>query len=244
MSTHVLLPHGKTVDLDAVTVIRSVSDTESKKFNERMATLPGGTGVISDRRWTVALEVKGESGIQTRYTADVSVGELVARLGEAGSRFKLIDNGNAAIDTSAKAILIRNLLARDGSDKQAVVHIDGGSSNGLLVSKDPDGIRAELGSQASHLRQVGEEGFVDVARIRSVSKFDASKALAEGQQRFTTAVQIEGVYRPQYFRAEAHAITGDSVIDTRVAPNGPSARANATERNGAARNPRPGADAK
>ncbi len=67
MPTPVLLPHGKTVDLDAVTVIRSVSDTESTSFNERMAMMPGGTGVISERRWTVALEVKGETGIQNRY---------------------------------------------------------------------------------------------------------------------------------------------------------------------------------
>lgn len=84
--------------------------------------MPGGTGVISDRRWTVALEAKGENGIQTRYNSDVSVGQHVERLGAAGSRFKLI-GGNAAVDKSAKPILIRNLVARDGSDKQAIHRI-------------------------------------------------------------------------------------------------------------------------
>ncbi len=243
MSTHVLLPHGKTIDLDAVTVIRSVGEPESQKFNERMALLPGNAGVISDRRWSVALEVRSETGIKTRYTADITVGELIARLGEAAARFKLIDGDHAAIDKTAKAILIRNLVARDGSDKQAIVHIDGGSSNGLLVAKSPADIKAELGPQAAHLRQVGEEGFLDVTRIKSVSKFDPEKPLEAGQQRFTTAVQIEGVYRPQYFRAEAHEITGGSVIDTRSAPNGVSARNTAQARAGAARGKRPSADA-
>ena len=243
MPTTVLLPHGKTVDLDAVAVIRSVSANESQRFNERMATMPGGNGVISDRRWTVALEVKGEKGIQTRYTSDVTVADLVSRLGDAAKRFKLIDGGNAAIDRSAKVILVRPLGARDGSDKQAIVHIDGGSSNGLMVTKSAADIRAELGSQASRLRPVGDEGFVDVSRIKSVSKFDPDKGLAEGQQRFTTAVQFEGVYRPQYFRAEAHEITGATVIDTRTAPDAAAARAGAHARAGAGRDKRPSADA-
>ncbi len=124
------------------------------------------------------------------------------------------------------------------------MHIEGGSSNGLLVTRTPADLHAELGPQASHLRPVGEEGFVDVARIKSVSKFDPEKPLAPGQQRFTTAVQIEGVYRPQYFRAEAHEITGDSVIDARTAPDGERARKSVTARAGAARSTRPSADAK
>lgn len=243
MPTSVLLPHGKTVDLDAVTVIRSVSANESQRFNERMAAMPGGNGVISDRLWTVALEVQTDKGIQTRYTADVTVGQLVERLGDAAKRFKVIDAGNAAIDRTAKAVLIRPLGARDGSDKQAVVHIEGGSSNGLLVTASASEIRAELAGQASHLRQVAEEGFVDTARIKSVSKFDPAKELAEGQQRFTTAVQFEGVYRPQFFRAEAHEITGSSVIDTRVAPDGGAARAGAQARAASGRSKRPSADA-
>jgi hypothetical protein len=243
MPTSVLLPHGKTIDLDAVAVIRSVSPNESQRFNERMATMPGGTGIISDRRWTVALEVQGEKGIQTRYTADVTVAELITRLGDAAKRFKTIDAGNAAIDRSAKVVLIRPLGARDGSDKQAIVHIDGGSSNGLMVTTSAADIRAELGSQASHLRQVGDEGFVDTARIKSVSKFDPDKDLAEGQQRFATAVQFEGVYRPQYFRAEAHDITGATVIDTRKAPDAAAARSGAQARAAAGRAKRPSADA-
>ncbi len=243
MPTPVLLPHGKTVDLDAVAVIRSVSANESQRFNERMATMPGGNGVVSDRRWTVALEVKGEKGIQTRYTADVTVAELISRLGDAAKRFKVIDGGNAAIDKTAKVVLVRPLGARDGSDKQAIVHIDGGSTNGLMVTKTAADIRAELGAQASQLRQVGDEGFVDVSRIKSVSKFDPDKDLAEGQQRFTTAVQLEGVYRPQYFRAEAHDITGTTVIDTRAAPDGASARAGAQARATTGRASRPKADA-
>jgi hypothetical protein len=195
-----------------------------------MATLPGGNGVISERRWTVALEVRGEKGIQTRYTADVKVADLVARLGDAAKRFKVIDAGNAAIDRNAKVILVRPLGQRDGSDKQAIVHIDGGSSNGLMVTKSAADIRTELGAQAGHLRQVGDEGFVDTSRIKSVSKFDPDKDLAEGQQRFATAVQFEGVYRPQYFRAEAHEITGTSVIDTRTAPDAAAARDGADKR--------------
>lgn len=243
MPTSVLLPHGKTIDLDAVAVIRSVSANESQRFNERMATMPGGNGVISDRRWTVALELQGEKGIQTRYTADVTVADLVARLGDAAKRFKVIDAGNAAIDRSAKVILVRPLGTRDGSDKQAIVHIDGGSSNGLMVTKTAADIRTELGPQASHLRQVGEEGFVDTTRIKSVSKFDPDKDLAEGQQRFATAVQFEGVYRPQYFRAEAHEITGAAVIDTRTVPDAASARAGAQARATTGRSKRPSADA-
>lgn len=243
MPTSVLLPHGKTIDLDAVAVIRSVSENESTRFNERMATMPGGNGVVSDRRWTVALEVKGEKGIQTRYTADVTVAELVSRLGDAAKRFKVIDGGNAAIDKSAKVVLVRPLGTRDGSDKQAIVHIDGGSTNGLMVAKSAADIKAELGPQASHLRPVGDEGFIDVSRIRSVSKFDSDKDLAEGQQRFATAVQFEGVYRPQYFRAEAHDITGAAVIDTRAAPDGASARTGAQVRAAAGRDKRPSADA-
>lgn len=208
-----------------------------------MATMPGGNGVVSDRRWTVALEVRGEKGIQTRYTADVTVAELVSRLGDAAKRFKVIDGGNAAIDKSAKVVLVRPLGARDGSDKPAIVHIDGGSTNGLMVTKSAADIRTELGPQASHLRQVGDEGFVDVSHIKSVSKFDPDKDLAEGQQRFATAVQFEGVYRPQYFRAEAHEITGTTVIDTRAAPDGASARAGAHARAAAGRDKRPSADA-
>lgn len=243
MPTPVLLPHGKTVDLDAVAVIRSVSANESQRFNERMATLPGGNGVISDRRWTVALEVQGEKGIQTRYTADVTVADLVARLGDAAKRFKVIDGGNAAIDRNAKVALVRPLAVRDGSDKQAIVHIDGGSSNGLMVTMSAADIRAELGAQAIHLRQVGDEGFVDTTRIKSISKFDPDKDLAEGQQRFATAVQFEGVYRPQYFRAETHEITGAAVIDTRTAPDAAAARAGAQARAAAGRAKRPSADA-
>lgn len=243
MPTSVLLPHGKTVDLDAVAVIRSVSANESQRFNERRATMPGGNGVVSDRRWTVALEVRGEKGIQTRYTSDVTVAELVSRLGDAAKRFKLIDAGSAAIDRSAKVILVRPLGARDGSDKQAIIHIDGGSSNGLMVTKAAADIRTELGGQASHLRAVGDEGFVDTTRIKSVSKFDPDKDLAEGQQRFATAVQFEGVYRPQYFRAEAHVITGSAVIDTRTAPDEGGARAGAQARAAAGRDKRPSADA-
>lgn len=243
MPTSVLLPHGKTVDLDAVAVIRSVSPAESQRFNERMATMPGGNGTISDRRWTVALEVKGEKGIQTRYTSDVTVADLVSRLGDAAKRFKLIDGGHAAIDRNAKAILIRPLAARDGSDRQAIVHVDGGSSNGLMVTASAADIKAELGSQASHLRPVGDEGFVDTTRIRSISKFDPDKVLEEGQQRFTTAVQFDGVYRPQYFRAEAHDITGATVIDARTAPDGAAARAGAQARAAAGRAPNvPAAD--
>ena len=243
MPTSVLLPHGKTIDLDAVAVIRSVGANESQRFNERMATMPGGNGVISDRRWTVALEVKAEKGIQTRYTSDVTVADLVARLGDAAKRFKLIDAGNAAIDRNAKVILVRPLGTRDGSDKQAIVHIDGGSTNGLMVTKTAADIRTELGPQASHLRPVGEEGFVDTTRIKSVSKFDPDKDLAEGQQRFATAVQFEGVYRPQYFRAEAHEITGAAVIDTRTVPDAASARAGAQTRATTGRSKRPSADA-
>lgn len=243
MTTSVLLPHGKTIDLDAVAVIRSVGANESQRFNERMATMPGGNGVISDRRWTVALEVKGEKGIQTRYTAEVTVADLVARLGDAAKRFKLIDDGNAAIDRSAKVVLVRPLGQRDGSDKQAIVHIDGGSTSGLLVTKTAADIRTELGPQASQLRQVGDEGFVDTTRIKSVSKFDPDKDLAEGQQRFATAVQFEGVYRPQFFRAEAHEITGAAVIDARTAPDAAAARTGAQARAATGRGKRPTSDA-
>src|SRR5262245_4393721 len=49
MPTPVFLPHGKTLDLDSVTVIRSVSENESTRFNNRAATLPGSSGVVSDR---------------------------------------------------------------------------------------------------------------------------------------------------------------------------------------------------
>lgn len=243
MPTQVLLPHGKTVDLDAVTVIRSVGQPESQKHNERIATLPGSSGIVSDRRWTVALEVMGENGIQTRYTSDVTVAELVERLGDAGRRFRPIDGGQAALDRNAKAILIRPLGRRDGSDKQAIVHIAGGSSNGLLVTASAAAIRAELGAQASHLRQVGDEGFVDTSRIRSISKFDPDKELAEGQQRFTSAVQFDGVYRPQFFRAEAHEITGGKVIDLRTAPDAAAARNGAETRARKGRDPKaPAAD--
>lgn len=226
MPTAVLLPHGKTVDIEGVKVIRSVSQQESDNFNERMARMPNNAGLISNRRWTVALEVpNARGGISTRYTSDVDVAELVGRLGPAGQNYDLIDGSNAAIAKDAKVHLIRPLQERADSANRAVIHVEGGSSNGLMVQATASDIHAELGAKAAGLKAIGDEGFINPERIVNISAFDESRELAEGQQRFTSAVKFEGVYRPQYFKADATTLTGKQVIDTRAEASRPAAKA-------------------
>jgi hypothetical protein len=225
MATTVILPHGTSIDLDAVKVIRAVGEKESDGFNHRMAARPGGTGIISDSRWTVALEVMGEKGITTRYTRDpdadrngpLTVAKMVAALGDAGRRFQVVDGGTAAVDVNAKAIAIRPLAAREGSDNLAVVYIAGASGNGLFVANDVEGIRKELGPRAAHLSQIGQEGYIDRSKIERVGAFDPDKELHEGQTRYVTSVKLAGIGRPQFFQADAATITGSTVVDTRAA---------------------------
>ena len=117
MPTPVLLPHGKTIDLDAVAVIRSVSANESTRFNERMATMPGGNGLVSDRRWTVALEVRGEKGIQTRYTADVTVAEQLneKNLDALKTALKSVTGKDVALNVKVDPSIIGGLVVKLGS---------------------------------------------------------------------------------------------------------------------------------
>ncbi len=218
-SLNVILPHGKSMDLDGVAVIRSVDQKESDGYNARLLEdlkqRPGYDGVVPSRRWSVALEAANSDGrVNTRYTTG-SVKELVTAAPELQRRFQLIDGGQAAVSQAAKVHLIRPLAGRDGSDKRTVVHVEGGSSNGLLVTSSMADIKAELGPKAAHLTAIGQEGFIDRSRIARVDAFDPNAELEAGQQRFTIAVRFEGVYRPQYFVADEATLRGAPVIDLR-----------------------------
>ena len=179
MSLLVRLPHGQSLDLSDVNVIRSVDQKESDGYNDRIAA---DLGTHSQRRWTAAIEKPGESGkITTRYTSDITVAQLVSAAPALKDRFDLIDGGRAALAKDAKVHLIRPLGERADSDKHATIWVGGGSSNGLNVTKPMAAIKAELGAKAGGLTQIGDEGFIDRSRINRVSTFDPTKELAEGQ---------------------------------------------------------------
>lgn len=230
MSLNVILPHGKQADLDGVTVIRSVDEKESAAYNERLLEglkkRPDFNGVVPSRRWTLAIEKPGADGrTDVTYTSDLTVAELVAAVPDLGKRLQVINDGRSAV--AGKVHLIRPLEQREGSANRAVIWIEGGSSNGLLVSKTAAEIRVELGQRAAHLTQIGEEGFIDRSRIDSITAFDPNKALEPGQKRFASSVQFKGVNarRPQFFMATPAEITGEKVLDlrsaTRPAAGGP-----------------------
>jgi hypothetical protein len=224
---NVTLPHGKSMDLDTVAVVRSVSQAESDAYNARLLEdlkkRPDYAGIVPSRRWTVALEVAGEQRVTTRYTDALTVKQLVEAAPEVAQRFELIDNGRSAIKKGARIHLIRPLQQRDDTqsaatgDNKAVIHVDGGSSSGLYVSKTAGDIKVELGARAGHLVQIGEEGFIDRTRIESVTAFDADKNLKPGQTRFAIAVRFKDVWRPQYFVASEATLRGAPVVDLRQA---------------------------
>lgn len=222
MSFNVILPHGRSVDLAETAVIRSVDQAESDRHNvdvlDYLKGRPNFDGTVPDTRWSVAIERKGQRPI---YTTG-SVKSLI----DAGldQRFDLIDGGRSAIAKGAKVHLIRPLAEREGSTARATIWVEGGSTNGLRTESDAATIKAELGARAGHLAAIGDEGFIDRARINRVSAFDPDKDLGQGQQRFTTAVRFEGVYRPQYFRADETALRGTPILDLRAgAPGRPGA---------------------
>jgi hypothetical protein len=227
MSLDVILPHGKSADLDGVAVIRTVDETESNGYNARLLEdlkgRPDYNGIVPSRRWTVAIEKPSADGrVNTRYTIG-TVDQLVNAAPELQKRFNLIDGNRAAIGAGSKAHLIRPLQEREGSDKRAVVYIEGGSSNGLLVTASVNEIKAQLGPKAAHLTAIGNEGLIDRSRIEKVDTFDPNTALDAGQQRFTIAARFTGVYRPQYFVADEATLRGKPVLDLR--PHPPAARA-------------------
>lgn len=231
MTLMVRLPNGANTDLAETAVIRSVGENESNSHNEQLLEFlkgrPNFDGVVPSTRWTIAIERKGLRPLYT--TGDVA--QLVAAVnahalanGAKKEPFKLIDANRAAIASDAKAILIRPLAAREGSEIRATVWIEGGSSNGLFVTRDATAIKSELGASAAHLAAIGDEGFIDRKRIARVNAFDQERDLKEGQQRFTTAVRFDGVYRPQYFKATEQEIYGSPVLNLAAgAPARPAA---------------------
>ena len=167
MSFNVILPHGRSVDLAETAVIRSVDQAESDRHNvdvlDYLKGRPNFDGTVPDTRWSVAIERKGQRPI---YSTG-SVKSLV----EAGldQRFDLIDGGRSAIAKGAKVHLIRPLAEREGSTTRATIWVEGGSTNGLRTESDVATIKAELGARAGHLAPIGDEGFIDRARIARVS---------------------------------------------------------------------------
>lgn len=246
MALNVILPDGKSFDLDGVTVIRTVEQAESDAFNARtlesLEKRLGFDGVVPSRRWTVVLEKPNDEGrVRLTYTTG-SVESLVKAAPDLAKRFVVIDNGRSAIAATAKAHLIRPLPEREDSANRAIVYVEGGSSNGLYVTSTAGDIKAELGVRAAHLTPVGKEGFIDRSRIENVAAFDPSKELAEGQQRFTVAVRFLGVSRPQFFVADEATLRGTPVLDLRGNGAGVNAdsgdgRPKAVRRAGTARTP-------
>jgi hypothetical protein len=236
MALNVILPHGKSADLDGTTVIRSVDQKESDGYNDRitadLAKRPDYTGIVASRRWTLAYEQPNADGrVVTRYTSDLSPQQLVNAAPELKARFDLVDGGRSAIAKGAKVHLIRPLEQRDGSANQAVIYVEGGSSSGLLVTQMASEAHTALGLKAAHLTKIGDEGFIDRRRIERVGQFDPDKDLQPGQKRFAIAVNFKGVYRPQYFAASEADLRGAPVIDIRASA-GASAGASAAVRPG------------
>lgn len=224
------LETGDLIAIDGVKVIRSVSDKERDSRNASRVQFNAASQI---RNFTVAIETATADGMtKVEYDTDISVEQFVAtKLGPLASRFQLLPDKTAAVSTQARAIAIRPLAARDGSDKRAIVQFEGpgASQRGLFVSLDLKGVLGFLGSdRTKHLTQIGEEGFIDRAAIVGTpTLLDPNKPLEPGQKRYTTAVQIGG--HSHLFEARPETLLGVTVIDARrpaAAPSGtPSLKA-------------------